>query len=187
MSQANPFEAPQTPLTIPGSEHATSDDERVRNEHLKHEASLQGVGSLWILGGFFTLLGGLGAIAAVFAGGDGAAIGVAIGIAGIYLALGGASLWTGWMLRKVNPKARIPATILAAFGLLGIPIGTLISAYILYLLHSQKGRLVLSDEYRAIIDRTPHIKYKMSWIVTAFALLLLFVLIAFVVVGIMAS
>ena len=41
---------------------------------------------------------------------------------------------------------------------------SLILGYILYLLLSKKGSMVFSPEYRLIIERTPHIKYRTSWI-----------------------
>jgi len=50
-------------------------------------------------------------------------------------------------------------------GLLGFPIGTLISVYILYLLFSQKGADVCSPQYQAVIAATPHIRYRTSKIV----------------------
>ncbi len=41
----------------------------------------------------------------------------------------------------------------------------IIPSYILYLLLSKKGSMVFSSEYRRIIERTPHIQYRTSWIV----------------------
>ena len=72
--------------------------------------------------------------------------------------------------------ARIPTGILSGIGLLAFPIGTLINAYVLYLIFSAKGKMVFSDEYRAVIEQTPHIKYRTSiivWIVLGLLLLLI--------------
>ena len=63
---------------------------------------------------------------------------------------------------------------MAAIGLLGFPVGTLINAYILYLLLSKKGALILSPAYAEIRRATPHIRYRMpvwNWIVIAIVVL----------------
>ena len=73
--------------------------------------------------------------------------------------------------------------ILAGIGLIGFPIGTLISAYILYLLGSQKGVQVFSDEYAEVIAATPHIKYRSSKLV----IVLVVLLVALVVIGVVAG
>jgi hypothetical protein len=52
----------------------------------------------------------------------------------------------------------------------------LINGYILYLVFSQKGKTVFSDEYQAVIQQTPHIKYRTSiiiWILLGLVALLL--------------
>jgi hypothetical protein len=70
----------------------------------------------------------------------------------------------------LQPWVRIPATIVSVLGLAGVPLGTLISLYALWLIHSRKGRLVLSPEYSEIVEATPHIKYRTPiwvWIVLA--------------------
>jgi hypothetical protein len=85
-----------------------------------------------------------------------------------FLVFAAAEGWIGWHLRKLDPRAKIPATLLAILGLLAFPIGTLINIYVLYLLHSAKGKYVFSPEYRAVITATPQIRYKMSIIVWIF-------------------
>lgn len=105
-----------------------------------------------------------------------------IGVSFIFLLLGAGQLWVGYGLRRLRKWARIPTGILSGLGLLAFPIGTLINAYILYLLFCQKGKMVFSDEYRAVIEQTPHIKYRTSiivWIVLG----LLLLLIAFAIFG----
>jgi hypothetical protein len=64
-----------------------------------------------------------------------------------------------------------------------VPIGTLINAYILYLVFSRKGRTILSEDYQQVIAATPHIKYKTSIIVWIF-LGLLVALLAIAFLGI---
>lgn len=155
----------------------TSSPETVRNELLKHEASIQSVGVLYLIGSVLMIVSGI----IRFMEAPGNPVGMVV--AGLLLTLGLLQGWTGRLLRKLDPKAVMPATLLSVIGLLGIPIGTLISAYVLYLLHSAKGKKVFSAEYREVIAATPHIKYKMSRVVW----FLLALLIVLLVMGIVAS
>jgi succinate dehydrogenase/fumarate reductase cytochrome b subunit len=87
----------------------------------------------------------------------------------------------GRWLRALNPKARIPATLLSVLGLFGFPVGTLIGLYVLYLLHSKKGVMVFSPEYRQVIEATPQIRYRTSllaWLFLGLIVLALMGLIA---------
>lgn len=147
---------------------ATNAVEEIRKEHIKHEASVTSIGILYYLGGAaMTVMGIFG----MFAGGA-----EAILTSAFLLALGIGQFWVGTGLRRLKKWARIPTGILSGIGLLAFPIGTLINAYILYLIFSQKGKMVFSDEYRAVIEQTPHIKYRTSiivWIVLGLLLLLI--------------
>lgn len=164
------------------------DADAVRNEHLKHEASIQSVGSLYYIGGavvvfvsFALLIAGL----AADRNGPESSIGMLLG--GAFMGfLGAIQLWTAHGLRRLKPSARVPATLLSCLGLLGFPVGTLINGYILYLLHSKKGRTVMSAEYAQVIAQTPHIKYKTSLIVWIF-LGLVVALVVFGLIGALAS
>lgn len=151
--------------------------ERIRQEYLKHEASVRSVGVLYYLGGaFLTVMG----CVAVAAGAGGGALGLSgVGIGAIYLLLGVAQIWTGSGLRRLKSWARLPTGILSGLGLLAIPIGTLINAYILYLLFSQKGKMIFSEEYRDVVAQTPHIKYRTS--------ILVWILLGLVIVGLLAA
>ncbi|RYD47808.1 MAG: hypothetical protein EOP83_27455 [Verrucomicrobiaceae bacterium] len=96
---------------------------------------------------------------------------------GVFVVIGAAQLFAGWGLRKLRPWAKIPAAILAGISLLSIPVGTVIGGYILYLLFSAKGRMVLSPEYADIIAQTPHLRYRTPrWIwILLIVIILLFV------------
>ena len=63
-------------------------------------------------------------------------------------------------------------------GLLGFPIGTIISGYILYLMLSKKGRRVYSAEYQGVIAATPQIRYRSTILIWFFLILILLVVIA---------
>ena len=90
---------------------------------------------------------------------------------------------TGLGLRKLKSWARISGIVLSCLGLLGFPIGTLISVYILYLLVSKKGQFVFTDEYQQVMAATPHIKYKTSVVVWIF----LGLLVVLFLIGIFAA
>jgi hypothetical protein len=153
---------------------ATNAVEDIRKEHIKHEASVKSIGILYYLGGAALTAVGLFGFA-------GAGMGNVVGAGELlififFLLLGVGQLWVGFGLRRLRKWARIPTGILSGFGLLGFPLGTIINAYILYLVFSQKGKMVFSDEYRAVIEQTPHIKYRTSiivWIVLGLLLLLI--------------
>jgi uncharacterized Tic20 family protein len=149
--------------------------EEMRKEYLKHEASIKSVGILYYLGGgAVVLLGLVGLFAAVKD--SQAPIVIAVFPALLLFLLGAGQLWVGTGLRRLKKWARIPSGILSGIGLLGFPLGTLINGYILYLIFSQKGKTVFSEEYQAVIEQTPHIKYRTSilvWILLGLVLVLI--------------
>lgn len=147
---------------------ANSTAEQIRNDHLKHEASVKSVGFLYFLGAAFLILIGAFGMSAD------QGVGMIPGL--LLLFFGLAQIWVGIGLRGLKPWARIPTGILSGLGLLGFPLGTLINGYILYLVFSKKGKMVFSDDYRHVIEQTPHIKYRTStvvWILLGLLLLLM--------------
>ncbi len=156
-----------------------SDAERIRKEHISHEASVKSVGVLYFLGGAFLLLAGIG-LGFASKGTEGPLVAL------FFFLLAGAQIWTGIGLRQLKTWARIVSGILSGIGLLGFPLGTLINGYILYLLFSKKGAVVFSDEYKRVIEQTPHIKYRTSvivWILLGLVLLLVASAVLFALVG----
>ncbi|WP_146578722.1 hypothetical protein [Neorhodopirellula pilleata] len=179
-SPVNPYESPATTLSHPvdleGS--ATSNDIVTRNRFLSHETSLKGIGLLSYLGAaiiiplsFLTLIGFL-------LGGmqqQGFPI-VAVFVLFVYLAIGIGQIFVARGIRRLENWARIAIGVFAIPGLIGIPVGTLISAYILFLCFSKKGRYVCSPEYRQVVANTPQIQYKTSVVVWVFvAILVIFI------------
>jgi general secretion pathway protein G len=81
------------------------------------------------LGGAFTSLGGLAILAT--AADQGA---VVVGIGVVYLLISGIQITTGVGLWNLRPWGRTLQIVLACIGLIGFPIGTLVSALILYYL-----------------------------------------------------
>ncbi len=102
--------------------------------------------------------------------------------AGLLLALGIAQFIVGAAVRKLKLWSRIGVGILSGIGLLGFPIGTLISGYILFLVFGKKGKMVFSAPYKDIIAATPHVKYKTSKVVW----IILGVVLAVIALGIVA-
>ena len=155
---------------------ASSAVEEMRKEHLKHEASIRSVGVLYYLGGAGMLLVAIGSLIAIGTSRNGAETAVNIFVAALCLLLGAGQLWVATGLRQLKKWARIPTGILSGLGLCGFPLGTLINGYVLYLIFSQKGKTVFSEEYQAVIEQTPHIKYRTSilvWILLGLVLLVI--------------
>ncbi len=179
----NPYASPTADLTASVSaDPAIREAETIRNKYISHEASLQSIGILYWLGCVMMILFLFVSVIGTFFGTSNLsreAIHLAI-IGVICLPLLVLNGWLGYGFRKLDPRVRIPAGILSALGLIGFPIGTLISAYILYLIFSAKGKVVFSPEYKEIIRLTPHIKYRTSIIVW----ILLFILLAVILLAI---
>jgi hypothetical protein len=150
---------------------ASGDAERIRKEHINHEASVKSVGFLYVLGG--VLLIAIGSV--LLAGGMSARPGpqhLAL-LGGVYLALGVFQVFMAVGLRRLRPWSRIAASILSAVGLLAFPVGTIINGYILYLLVCANGRTVFSEDYQRVIEQTPHIRYKTSILIWIALILIL--------------
>ncbi len=169
-----------------------SDAEAIRKQHLNHEASIQGMGSMYILGGVLGSLLGLayGAMGIVALSGGAGAIPsnspaldparvVLVGLGGGVLTVAMAQFYAGWTMRRFDPKGKTVAIILTSIGLIVFPCGTLLSAYTLYLLLSAKGQFIYSPRYKEILAATPHIKYRsiVAWVLLA--VILLFVVLLF--------
>ena len=102
-------------------------------------------------------------------------------ISAVLFVLGAGQIWVGVGLRRLRKWARIPTGILSGLGLLGFPLGTIINAYILYLVFCQKGKTVFSEEYQIVVEQTPHLKYRTSIIVwILLALVLAFIALALI-------
>jgi hypothetical protein len=144
--------------------------EQIRKDHISHEASVKSIGLLYFLGGGALALLGILATFGVFSSGRAASAGFGAILVVVFFGMGALQIWVGWGIRQLKPWARIASGVLSGIGLLGFPLGTLINAYILYLLFSKKGTTIFSPDYQRVIAETPHIKYKTSiivWILVA--------------------
>jgi len=100
------------------------------------------------------------------------------------LSMGVGLLFTGIKLRTLESWTRIPIAILSGIGVLGFPLGTLVHGWILYLVFSEQGSYIFSDEYKAIVAATPDIQYKSSFQFIVFGILIFIVLIFLSCLGI---
>jgi len=171
----NPYNAPIS-STI---ENAPGGAEAIRNQYLSHEASVKSIGLLYMLGGILGIL--VGALylilgLAMMSGGmplqknmspsEAQLLCVVMLVFGaLFLGMSILQLYAAISIRKLGGPGRIIVTVFSCIGLLGIPFGTLISAYFLYLLWSEKGKYVFTPNYKRVIEATPHIKYKTSIVV----------------------
>jgi hypothetical protein len=168
---ANPYAAPAARVDdVP----ANAEAEAIRQAHISHEASVKAVGILYYLAAIGVTIGASASLIGARAEGLGMVPLL------LLLVLGVGYAFTGWAVRALRPWGRIVGCVLAGFGLLGFPVGTLINAYILYLFLSKKGRTIFAPEYQDVIAATPHVKYRTSILVWIF-LGLLIALFAFAV------
>lgn len=152
---------------------ASERDLEIRRKHIAHEASLHSFGLLYYLSMVTMGLVAIGMAAGLTdAASNMQEFGTNVAVMVLCAVFAVASFYVGRGLRALNPRVRIPVTILAVIGLLAFPIGTLINGYLLYLVHSAKGKMVFSEEYRGICERTPDVKYRTSIIVWIFVALL---------------
>lgn len=165
-------------VNVAQADAGPSDVEAYRKTYLSHEASVKSIGFLYLLGSFFIIPVGLWIAAEQLANENppgvtqtedavSALLSVSFGVFQVFVAIG---------LRRLQNWARVSSAIISLLGLIMVPVGTLISAYILYLLLSEKGRVVFSEQYKQVIEQTPHIRYRTSkvvWILLGLVLLLL--------------
>ena len=167
---ASPYAAPTANVDDIAS---NPEAEAIRKAHISREASIKSIGILYYLGGAALAFTGIFALFARNEMGWMMVLG---------LPLGAGQIAVGAGLRTLHKWAQIASCAISGLGLLAFPTGTLINAYILYLLLSKKGRFVFTPEYKDIIAATPEVKYRTSIIVWIFvALLVLLVAAAFLV------
>jgi hypothetical protein len=152
--------------------------EEVRKKHINHEASVKSIGTLYYLGAILMIIAG---ICTAFSHEEIAPAGRFFVVA-FLIGLSIFQIWVGRGLRKLKSWARIVTGIWSGIGLLGFPLGTLVNAYILYLILCKKGSTVFSSDYKQVIAATPHIKYKTHILIWIFLL----ILITFLLLGIVA-
>ncbi len=183
MKTFDPYAPPSAFVTDVNRDQASL--EAKRRQYIRHEILLKSVGSLYAFGFVFMFLAMIAILIPSFIAPTKAPIKGAevIGSVLIVLLFSGVLFFMAFGYRTLKPWVKIPGTILSTIGLLGIPFGTLINGYILYLIWCEKGQMVLSESYQAVIRATPHIKYVRSTgdkIAIGFLILLIVALAAFI-------
>jgi hypothetical protein len=179
MSEAatnNPYAPPKA--VVADVTGAVAEYEAIRRDYIEHEASVRSIGTLYYLGGGLLLLAAvvmLPGLATQMSEMSVAQVVLLVMLGVLYVGLGALSILVARGLRQLKAWARITTIVLAAIGLLGFPIGTLINAYILYLLLSAKGKRIFEPDYAEIVAATPDVKYRTSivvWLVLGLLVLL---------------
>jgi hypothetical protein len=157
------------------ADRTASDAVAIRQAHIGHERQLKSIGLLF---GFGAALMVFALLAVVLDGSDGGGADRLAGMVGGFFVIGLFAVVAGVLAygyRSLSPWVKYVGTPVSVLGLIGIPVGTLIHGWILYLIWCEKGRLVLSDDYAAIIRATPDVRYKRTvgdWIALALLVLL---------------
>lgn len=169
--EQNPYAAPQSQIL-----QSSTSDEAIRREHINTEATIKSVGTLYYLGAALVFVAGAYSIIDATQSKDKEWIEQLVG--GVFFViLGIGQGFVAFGLRRLRAWARVPTVIFSCLGLLGFPIGTLISIYILVKLLGKQGKFVMTDEYQRIIAATPHIQRKTSIVVIILLVLLVLILI----------
>ena len=164
----NPYAPPEAQATAPDSPA-----ELTRRQHINTEATIRSLGSLYVAGGVFMIIGGT-RVLSNFQARDTTAetVGYLLGAIGVPIIL----IVLGLKMRKLRKVAVIIGGLFHLGTLFLVPIGTLIGSLILFSIFNKKGRYVVTQEYKEIVVQTPHIKYRTSiitWLLLAIFLLLL--------------
>lgn len=169
MDSPNPYEARvpgSTTLPVPKLENAQA----IRESHIDHEAVIRSIGYLHILSG---ILIGIASLLLLWRTVDelvsspsndryvsNAKTMIPLCTLGCSLAI--FQILAGFRCRSIHSKARVSITILAAFSLCVVPVGTILGTYTYYLLYSSKGEAIFSKDYQFVIKETPNIKPRFS-------------------------
>ncbi len=173
----NPYQTP-TVSEVAAPAEPLSEAAQIRQMHLRHEASLRGMGTLFFLGGAIGTLIAVSVSLDWFSGRGRQPQGSEFLLIFLFMGLIPVQFFTWWGLRKLRPWSKIPAGIMSGLGLMALGLGTILSIYFLYLLFCAKGRFVLSPAYQEIVDQTPGMKYKTplwNWIVLGLIVLLVII------------
>ena len=169
------------PLAIQKMQEGNADghDEEIRQEHIKHEASIRSVRILYFLPAFFLIIGGLG----MFAGGEGEPL----AMGAVFLGLGALCFFRCLWYRQAQ-------ALVAYSG--RHPLGNRAPEHPLRYVDQRLHPVALLLEERhdgvfrrvpGIIERTPHIKHKTPILVVVLGVLIIALLAGALVFGLTAG
>ncbi len=150
----NPYQAPAT--IEDDSALDESDPESMRRKFLAHEGTIRGVGFIYLFFGAVCITPIVAlVIGAVSVGQIRGSLAMPVLLIVI---VGGCMFALGWGIDRLQKWSR-PVSFIAIMiaTVFFIPVAP-VSLYIMYLLFSDRGRVVFSDEYRAVVKQTPHIR-----------------------------
>lgn len=173
--EINPYAPPQADLSVP--QLSTNEDESIRQAHIKTEATVKSVGTLYYLGFFVLIASGVATLMANSSAAPEADSGVNLILSAAFIVIGVLQGVLAYGLRRLRSWSRWPTVVLSFIGLLAFPMGTLISALILSNTLGAKARMVFSEDYQRIIAATPQVKYKTSKVVVVLLVILVIILI----------
>lgn len=187
----NPFAAPlavDSPAPNGSPDVGLTDAEATRTELLGHESSIKAMGCLYGIGGVISLGVGIGLMANVLNGAQQVAnLEILCAVYAFVAIVGAASLACAVGLYRLSPAVRPWAigvqSVSLVLNLIGRNfLGVGLGIYFLWLVSGEKGKRILSDDYREIIAATPHIKRKTSKLLLGLlgVLIFLIVIIAFI-------
>ena len=169
------------PYATPGSSGARGGNKKsakaLRRKYLKHEGEVRSLGLLYMFFGLVGVLASLAGVILAISGNESLAAlpirGTFIGllIVGVLFLLYGSLFALGWFVNQLHDWAKIVITIFLVIGLLGFPVGTAINGYFLWVLHSEKGKVIFTDDYREAVRLTPNMKPQSSAILTIIGIL----------------
>lgn len=175
------------------------DSLQFRQTHVKHEYTLRSAGWLcYLYGLIFCVMGGCALVLPLYVSAPpiedlmikGSLIVVSnlfftlpsISTEDIQVSAGFVSLWGLWLFylgalfRRLDSRLFLVGTVSVTLFLTLFPFGTVASVYLLYLIHSQRGKRVLSSDYQIVRVSTPQIRYRRSlgsWMVLTLCMLLI--------------
>jgi hypothetical protein len=159
----DPYAPPKAEL----ADYEPSGNEATRRSLIAHEVQLKSIGTLYVfVATNAALIGGLAYAAASTAPFPPWTVAALFAVACACGAL-------GFGFRALRPWVRAPGAIAAGLGMIVPPVGTLIGAYVLYLMFCARGRAILAPGYAAIVAATPQVKYRRTigdWIAIAFVI-----------------
>ena len=164
MNAKNPYQSPTTPNDELDLEKTDPID--IRKKYLKTEAAFNTIGIAFF--GIAVVLGVV-MIATSIVGLRLGNQGTVLVSSALFIPIVLANVMIGQGLRKLESWARIPSTFVSLLLLVHLPIGTLIGGATLFLVYSEQGKRVFSDEYRQVMQATPDIKHKshFTWVAIA--------------------
>ena len=163
----NPFAAPESGMEFvkPGA----PSDESVRRKHIECEQNINSIAGLMILGGLLAALGSI-VFAVVFPVSTNFAHTFLAGVCGV-LAAGHLIVSVG--LFRLQAWARPWAILISTLWLLAFPFGTVIAVGAIFTLVRPAASVVLTDDYKQLVFRTPHIRHTTSITSLVFGLIVL--------------